>query len=158
MRAFSIVPPGQEGNVSDTELATGSFGAHYDDQLDMYAQLVNDDVTEGELSKYFHSMQFGPQGDVEREYSRIEGATVYRDELGIPHIYVDALDKAGFALGYGVQRRRERVHRRAEDGSRGRTRLPRRIQGDPRALPRLAGGVGTRRHAVGRRASAQGLR
>jgi acyl-homoserine lactone acylase PvdQ len=101
MRAFSIVPPGQEGNVSDTELATGSFGAHYDDQHDMYAQLVNDDdVTEEELSKYFHSMQFGPQGDVEREYSPTEGATVYRDELGIPHIYADALDKAGFALGY----------------------------------------------------------
>lgn len=67
MRAFSIVPPGQEGNVSDTELATGSFGAHYDDQLDMYAQLVNDDdVTEQELSKYFHSMQFGPQGGRQR--------------------------------------------------------------------------------------------
>jgi hypothetical protein len=101
MRAFSIVPRGQEGNVSDAELATGSFGPHYDDQLDMYAQLINDDdVTEDELTTYFHSMQFGPQGDVEREYSPTEGATVYRDELGIPHIYADALDKAGFALGY----------------------------------------------------------
>jgi acyl-homoserine lactone acylase PvdQ len=101
MRAFSIVPPGQEGNVSDAELATGGFGPHYDDQLDMYAQLVNDDdVTEAELPTYFHSMQFGPQGDVEREYSPTEGATVYRDELGIPHIYAADLAKAGFALGY----------------------------------------------------------
>jgi hypothetical protein len=198
----------------------------------MYAQLVNDDdVTEEELSKYFHSMQFGPQGDVEREYSPIEGATVYRDELGIPHVYAEALDKAGFALGYvsaedrmwemdvfrhaargtlsefvgpgendaflqmDIDTRQEGYPDRevksmfdsldekfgadgravqeglaayrdgmnayidpAEDGSRGRTRLPRRIQGDPRALPHVPGGVGTRRHAVPRRASAQGLR
>ena len=101
LRAFSIVPPGQEGNVTATELITGDFGPHYDDQLEMYASLVDDDdVTEEELSKYFHSMQFGPGAEIEREYSPIEGVTVYRDSFGIPHIYADNLDNATFALGY----------------------------------------------------------
>ena len=101
LRAFSIVPPGQEGNVTATELITGDFGPHYDDQLEMYASLVDDDdVTEEELSKYFHSMQFGPGAEIESEYSPIEGATVYRDSFGIPHIYADSLDNATFALGY----------------------------------------------------------
>ena len=101
LRAFSIVPPGQEGNVTAAELISGDYGPHYSDQLEMYASLVDDDdVAEDELSKYFHSMQFGPGAEIEREYSPIEGVTVYRDTLGIPHIYADNLDNATFALGY----------------------------------------------------------
>jgi acyl-homoserine lactone acylase PvdQ len=101
LRAFSIVPPGQEGNVTAEELLLGDNGPHYDDQLEMYASLINDDdVTEEELSKYFHSMQFGPGADIESEYSPTEGATVYRDSFGIPHIYADSMEKASFALGY----------------------------------------------------------
>ncbi|MDQ3955067.1 MAG: penicillin acylase family protein [Actinomycetota bacterium] len=101
LRAFSIVPPGQEGDVTAQELVTGDYGPHYSDQLGMYASLVNDDdVTEKELPNYFHSMAFGPQGEVEDEYEPTEGATVYRDSLGIPHIYAKSLNKASFALGY----------------------------------------------------------
>lgn len=101
LRAFSIVPPGQEGNVTATELISGDYGPHYQDQLEMYASLIDDDdVTDEELSKYFHSMQFGPGAEIEREYSPIEGVTVYRDAFGIPHIYADSLDNASFALGY----------------------------------------------------------
>jgi acyl-homoserine lactone acylase PvdQ len=101
LRAYSIVPPGQEGNVTAAELASGDFGAHYDDQREMYASLVNDDdVTEEELPTYFHSMQFGPQGDVERTYEPQPGVTVYRDSVGIPHVYGDSLNGASFGLGY----------------------------------------------------------
>ncbi len=101
LRAFSIVPPGQEGNVTAEELLSGDFGPHYQDQLDLYAKLVeDDDVTDDEISKYFHSMQFGPGAQIEDQYSPTEGVTVYRDGLGIPHIYADSSTTASFALGY----------------------------------------------------------
>ena len=102
LRAFSIVPPGQEGDVTADEFVSEDYGPHYSDQLDMYASLIDDNnVTEAELPTYFHSMQFGvPEDQIEDEYSPIEGATVYRDSLGIPHIYADTLNKASFTLGY----------------------------------------------------------
>ena len=101
LRAYSIVPPGQEGNVTAAELASGDYGPHYDDQLDMYARLVEDDnVTDDELGTYFHSMQFTPQGEIESEYEPRDGVTVFRDSFGIPHIYADSMTNASFALGY----------------------------------------------------------
>ena len=101
LRAFSIVPPGQEGDVTAAEFASGDYGPHYSDQLEMYASLIDDaNVREAELPTYFHSMQFGPEGTVEEEYSPIEGATVFRDSFGIPHIYADSMNNASFALGY----------------------------------------------------------
>lgn len=101
LRAFSIIPPGQEGNVTPDELITGDYGPHYDDQLEPYAALIDDDdVTADELGTYFHSMQFGPGPEIESEYSPREGVTVYRDGFGIPHIYADSMDNASFALGY----------------------------------------------------------
>lgn len=103
LRAYSIVPPGQEGDVTAQELITGNYGPHYEDQLRMYSILPDDrDITEGELKKYkfFHSMQFGPHGEVESSYEPTAGVTVYRDSFGIPHIYADTLTNASFALGY----------------------------------------------------------
>lgn len=101
MVAYSIVPPGQEGDVTAAEAASGNFGAHYDDQRDMYASLVDDDdVTNEELPDYFHSMQFEPQGEIEDTYEPMDGVTVYRDSFGIPHIYADNFAAASFALGY----------------------------------------------------------
>ena len=100
LRAFSIVPPGQEGNVTPAEVVAGDFGPHYDDQLELYASLIDtEDVTEGTIGGFFHSMQFGPEV-IETEYSPVEGATVYRDNFGIPHIYADSFNNASFALGY----------------------------------------------------------
>ncbi|MGH2778038.1 MAG: hypothetical protein ACRDJB_05250, partial [Actinomycetota bacterium] len=82
LRAYSIVPPGQDGYVGPTL----EGGEHFDDQLETYASLINDDdITEGELDDYFHSMQFGPE-TVEESYEPTTGVTVYRDTLGIPHI------------------------------------------------------------------------
>ncbi|MGH2703363.1 MAG: penicillin acylase family protein, partial [Actinomycetota bacterium] len=96
LRAYSIVPPGQDGYVGPTL----EGGEHFDDQLETYASLINDDdITEGELDDYFHSMQFGPE-TVEESYEPTTGVTVYRDTLGIPHIYADSMNTASFALGY----------------------------------------------------------
>jgi acyl-homoserine lactone acylase PvdQ len=100
LKAYSIVPPGQDGNVTADEVPSGDFGPHFDDQREMYASLIDDaDVTNSELGTYFHSMQFGPK-EIERDYQPIEGVTVYRDEFGIPHIYADSFATASHALGY----------------------------------------------------------
>ncbi|MDQ3957031.1 MAG: penicillin acylase family protein [Actinomycetota bacterium] len=100
MTAYSIVPPGQEGNVTPEEVAAGAYGEHFDDQRELYASLIDDgDVTDAEVPDYFHSMQFGPK-EIESEYSPTEGVTVYRDEYGVPHIYADSFASASFALGY----------------------------------------------------------
>lgn len=103
LRAYSIFPPGQEGNVTAPELSSGDFGPHYDHWVERYAALVDDDdVTEQELPDYFHSMQFGiGAGEtIERTYSPTDGVTVFRDSEGVPHIYGDSLETATFALGY----------------------------------------------------------
>lgn len=98
VRGFAIDPPGQCGHVDQTS----SECDHYEDQLEMYESLVDDeDITEAELSTYFKSMQFGPGPNIEREYSPTPGVTVYRDEeFGVPHIYANSLNTASFALGY----------------------------------------------------------
>lgn len=101
MEAYSIVPPGQEGDVTGEEAASGDYGPHYADQRDMYARLIDDDdVTDEELGTYFHSMQFGPEGEIESTYEPTDGVTVHRDSFGIPHIYADTMTNASFALGY----------------------------------------------------------
>ncbi|MFN2588593.1 MAG: penicillin acylase family protein, partial [Actinomycetota bacterium] len=100
MKAYSIAPPGQEGNVTPAEVAAGSYGAHFDDQRELYASLIDDDdVTDKEIRDYFHSMRFGPV-EIEHEYQPIEGVDVYRDEYGVPHIYADSFATASHALGY----------------------------------------------------------
>jgi acyl-homoserine lactone acylase PvdQ len=103
LRAYNITPPGQEGNVTTDEVVTDDFGPHYQDQLGMYAALVDDEnVTDDELENYFHTMQFGPApGDVDSTYNPTEGVSVFRDaSFGVPHIYADSMEKASFGLGY----------------------------------------------------------
>jgi len=101
MTAFSIVPPGQEGNVTPDEVIAGDYGPHFADQVELYASLIDsEDVTNDTIGGFFHSMQFGPDGEIEDEYSPIEGVTVYRDSYGIPHIYADSFNNASFAMGY----------------------------------------------------------
>lgn len=100
MRAYSIVPPGNDGNITPAEFASGDYGPHFNDQFDLYKALIEtDDVTESTIGTYYHSMQFSP-GEAEREYQPTEGVTIYRDDFGIPHIYSDSLAGASFALGY----------------------------------------------------------
>lgn len=91
MQGYTILPPG-----TDTSLA------HTADQVAMYAALADDpEVTVDELDDYFHSFAFGPD-TIEREYmppGRTD-VTIYRDSLGVPHVYSDSDAGAAYALGY----------------------------------------------------------
>lgn len=101
LRAFSIIPPGQNGFIQFADVIGSTKQPHSDDQREMYAALVDDDnVTEEELLDYFHSAEFGPGATIEREYSPNAGSTVYRDGFGIPHVYGDTDVDAAYALGY----------------------------------------------------------
>ena len=94
LRAFSIIPPGQSGTP---------VNPHATDQLGMYASLIDDDdVTEDELSNYFHSFQFGPGGMIESTITPRSGVTIYRDTFGIPHIYGSTDAGAAFGAGYAT--------------------------------------------------------
>ena len=101
LRAFSVLPPGQNGFVSLADALGSTTQPHFRDQLEMYAGLIeDDDVTEDDLDDHFKSFAFGPGAVVEREYSPKEGVTIWRDNFGVPHIYgVTDLD-AFFGTGY----------------------------------------------------------
>jgi len=50
LRAYSVAPPGQDGNLNAQEFGSDDYGAHYSDQVEMYASLIDDDdVTEDKL-------------------------------------------------------------------------------------------------------------
>ena len=103
LKAYSITPPGQDGTITSDEFASGDYGPHFDDQLEMYASLTDDErVTTDELSNYFHSMQFGPGESIERTYEPGAGVTIHRDDFGVPHVYGDSLVSTSFGLGYAT--------------------------------------------------------
>ena len=98
LRAFTVFPPGQEGNVTAAELASGDFGPHYDDQLELYASLPDDhDVTNAELGQRFHSMRFGPEGGIEATYSLGAGSVdpIPWQNRGTHNHAVEVLSDAG---------------------------------------------------------------
>lgn len=101
LRAFAILPPGQDGSLLTSEIFTGG-GPHVDDQLERYAALPDDpEITDAELSAYFHSFGFQPEPPFTQLSSPTSGADIYRDALGIPHIYATgSFDDAAIALGY----------------------------------------------------------
>jgi acyl-homoserine lactone acylase PvdQ len=101
LRAFGVVPPGQNGFVTLGDVLGGTHRPHAVDQLDLYAGLIDDnDVTEDELDDHFKSLQFGPGATIEDEYKPRPDVTVYRDGFGVPHIYGDTDQAAFFATGY----------------------------------------------------------
>lgn len=100
LRAFSLLPPGQNGYFNLADVLADKLPPNADDQLDMYTGLVDDeDVTEQELDTYFKSFQFGLD-EIVREYEPTEGVTVYRDSFGVPHIYAATEAAGAFAMGY----------------------------------------------------------
>ncbi|MEA2477047.1 MAG: hypothetical protein QOC87_1246 [Actinomycetota bacterium] len=101
MRAYSIDPPGEDGTVTASQLATSTYGPNYADQLSLYASLADkaDALKPSDLTAYWHTMQFGPDSIASTE-SPATGVTIYRDSWGIPHVYGDSSDHASFGLGY----------------------------------------------------------
>lgn len=104
---LNIVPPGQDGVVNTIEFAefqlTGKFPKHFNDQTGMYESLVYEapGITDSELTKFFKDASFGAK-TIERNYSPVTGATIYRDEFGVPHIYGKTREATMFAVGYAT--------------------------------------------------------
>ena len=114
----NILPPGQNGFVSATDL--GVFFAscppgqldcpdarrppHSADQLGIYGDLVyaSPGLRAEDVGKYFKDATFGVQeGDVDRAYQPRDDVTVVRDAgFGVPHVYGRTRAGTMFGLGY----------------------------------------------------------
>ena len=122
-RAFSIVPPGQNGFESATDvanfLADGTRPPHQYDQNDMYANLVyaTPGLKDEQILDYFKDNSFGvePQ-NIERTETpqclittppsannpHCNDVTIVRDQFGVPHVYGQDRAALMFGLGYAT--------------------------------------------------------
>jgi hypothetical protein len=119
--SFNIVPPGQNGFESATDVAnffgSGTRPPHQYDQNDMYANLVyaSPGLQESQILDYFKDASFGVQpGNVERTYTpscgtvvppsadseHCDDVTIVRDQFGVPHVYGQDRAALMFGLGY----------------------------------------------------------
>ncbi|MFS8514655.1 MAG: penicillin acylase family protein, partial [Planifilum fulgidum] len=105
---MNILPPGQDGAVNGAEMLlyqlTKKYPKHYNDQTDMYNSLVYaaPGISDEDLPKYFKDASFGVKGKIERSYSPTKGATILRDEFGVPHIFGETREATMFAVGYAT--------------------------------------------------------
>ncbi len=108
---FNVVPPGQDGVLSLTEILAaegGSPPAHFADQLSMYEGLVYQDATPGmtaaKLLRFYKDASFDvPDGDIERSYhpGGRDDVVVRRDRrFGVPHIFGTTREGTMFGQGY----------------------------------------------------------
>ncbi|MBW3620478.1 MAG: penicillin acylase family protein [Actinobacteria bacterium] len=109
---WNIVPPGQDGVVNAAEAVEANAGGdtppHFQDQLQMYGDLVYAEATPGfdrsKLETYFKDASFGvAPGDVGRVYAPgdRDDVRVIRDaSFGVPHIFGDTREGTMFAQGY----------------------------------------------------------
>ena len=102
-----VNPPGTNGLATIGDIAafrlTGNRPPHNDDQLDMYADLVQGapGLTQADIGTYFKDATFGVRPpDREREYSPRDDVTIVRDEFGVPRIYGEGRAGAMFGAGY----------------------------------------------------------
>jgi acyl-homoserine lactone acylase PvdQ len=107
----NILPPGQGQNVNAAEAIAaqaGTLPAHYDDQREMYGDLVfaTPGLAASEIDQYFKDGSFGVKpADVDRTYqpdaAGHPGLTVVRDaSFGVPHVYGATRDDVMFGAGY----------------------------------------------------------
>lgn len=95
LKAENVLPPGQSGFVSAQGQAAGSasgtpsdYGAHLDDQREMYWSFDAQPVTLGSKP----GTAAAPKSGVE----------IYRDELGVPIVYAPNVRDLWFGVGYAV--------------------------------------------------------
>jgi acyl-homoserine lactone acylase PvdQ len=106
----NILPPGQGQTVNGAEAAAflggGTLPAHYDDQREMYGDLVfaTPGLSASEIDQYFKDGSFGvaPGEQEGLPYSPGDrpGLTVVRDSFGVPHVYGATRDDVMFGAGY----------------------------------------------------------
>jgi len=95
LRAENVVPPGESGYISTQNFAavqagaSSSYGPNFADQLPLYASW---------RYKPFQFEQTGSGAQVAGD----AGATVYRDQSGVPQIYADSENDLFYAMGYAM--------------------------------------------------------
>ncbi|HJQ43022.1 MAG TPA: penicillin acylase family protein [Jatrophihabitantaceae bacterium] len=106
-QAMSVLPPGQNGLVNAVDALNfetlGTRPKNSQDQLNQYANLLYGypTLTNNTLSTYFNDESFGVKPtDITKTEKPKAGTTIYRDKLGIPHIYGDTDAGAAFGAGY----------------------------------------------------------
>jgi acyl-homoserine lactone acylase PvdQ len=106
-RAMSILPPGANGHVSAVDLLAfqllGTRPTNSQDQLGKYADLLYGypTLTDAGLPSYFNDASFGVRpADVVRTDRPRTDVTIYRDRLGVPHVYGQTNAGAAFGAGY----------------------------------------------------------
>lgn len=110
---LNIVPPGQNGGFTFSELqtfsSTGELPDHYADQMHMYESLVFDtDIrSDTELLEYFKDAPITlPDARAETIRSPLDGVTIKRDRFGIPYIEGRTRYATMFGIGYATARDR----------------------------------------------------
>lgn len=111
-RAVNVMPPGQSGHVDVVQfavgLATGDFGAHFADQLPLYASFA------------YKPMQMGSPMPGHRGPSDGPGALIARDRFGVPAIFAPGRGAMFEAMGYAQAQDRlfeMEIFRRAGHGT-----------------------------------------
>ncbi|HEX3824171.1 MAG TPA: penicillin acylase family protein [Mycobacteriales bacterium] len=112
-QAMSILPPGENGNVTLTDLAafeaTGTRPANSQADLAKYENLLYgyQSVTDATLGKYYDDESFGvPKADVARTEDPSStqfpagDVLIERDSQDVPHIYGSTDEAASFGAGY----------------------------------------------------------
>ncbi|MGH3499140.1 MAG: penicillin acylase family protein [Nocardioidaceae bacterium] len=115
-KVWNILPPGQRGTITTTDLAkvvagdpTGRVAVdgknapkNFADQLEMYDRLnriAPRSLTRADLSRYYKDAGFVPQRVVSTSRP-IPGLTIRRDEFGVPFIHGRTYQATMYGAGY----------------------------------------------------------
>src|SRR3954454_8715610 len=94
--ALNIIPSGQYGSAAAPPRA--------DEQAQMYAGLTPryDQVTDGDLTKYFKPEALGTAGSFPCRTESVprKGVTIVRDRFNVPHITATSRDNLTWATGW----------------------------------------------------------
>lgn len=82
--AENVMPPGENGFISTAAYAEGATNPNYSDQLALYQNYQ------------YKPFQFSAPGTP----TVIDGAKIYTDTYGVPHIYAPSVNQAEYAAGY----------------------------------------------------------
>src|SRR5436190_821641 len=105
----NVLPPAQGTDANLAQIAqfeaTGKMPPHTQDQLAMYANLVNaaPGLKRSSIKKYYKDATFGVKpGEVEKTERPRGDVTIVRDNFGVPHIYGSTRPGAMFGAGYAA--------------------------------------------------------
>jgi acyl-homoserine lactone acylase PvdQ len=103
-----ILPPGENGNATLADIVAsqtlGIHPSHSDDQLGMYANLLNayTGLSTDQIGRFYNDSSFGvPASQVDSSEQPRADVTIVRDKAaGIPHVYGSTRDGTMFGAGY----------------------------------------------------------